>query len=199
MCCTTRWRRFRAPSRRRSTSKATGRLAKGSPPRTTGCSWRFLPNPNSPTGTVIPPAKVAKLAAALPCPLIVDEAYADFADDELPRPRRRERAGHGDADAQQVVQPRRAAVWLRRRPAAGHRAAEQSERLVQLRFALDRRGDGGDRRSGPFCADARRHYRHSRANDGSVPRARVRVHRLAGQFRLVPPCEESSRASSTNN
>ena len=39
----------------------------------------FLPNPNSPTGTVIAPAEVAKLAAALPCPLIVDEAYADFA------------------------------------------------------------------------------------------------------------------------
>ena len=40
----------------------------------------FLPNPNSPTGTVISPANVAKLAAALPCPLIVDEAYADFAE-----------------------------------------------------------------------------------------------------------------------
>lgn len=40
----------------------------------------FLPNPNSPTGTVIAPAEVAKLAAALPCPLIVDEAYADFAE-----------------------------------------------------------------------------------------------------------------------
>jgi histidinol-phosphate aminotransferase len=39
----------------------------------------FLPNPNSPTGTVIAPTEVAKLAAALPCPLIVDEAYADFA------------------------------------------------------------------------------------------------------------------------
>jgi histidinol-phosphate aminotransferase len=40
----------------------------------------FLPNPNSPTGTVIAPEKVAKLAAPLPCPLIVDEAYADFAE-----------------------------------------------------------------------------------------------------------------------
>lgn len=39
----------------------------------------FLPNPNSPTGTVISPSNVAKLAAALPRPLIVDEAYADFA------------------------------------------------------------------------------------------------------------------------
>ena len=40
----------------------------------------FLPNPNSPSGTVIPPARVKQLATALPCPLLVDEAYADFAD-----------------------------------------------------------------------------------------------------------------------
>lgn len=40
----------------------------------------FLANPNSPSGTIVPPDKVAKLAATLPCPLLVDEAYADFAD-----------------------------------------------------------------------------------------------------------------------
>jgi len=40
----------------------------------------FLANPNSPSGTVVPPTEVARLAAALPCPLIVDEAYADFAE-----------------------------------------------------------------------------------------------------------------------
>jgi histidinol-phosphate aminotransferase len=40
----------------------------------------YLPNPNSPSGTVIPPAHVKKLADALPCPLLVDEAYVDFAD-----------------------------------------------------------------------------------------------------------------------
>ena len=39
----------------------------------------FLANPNSPSGTILPPEKVAKLAGALPCPLVVDEAYADFA------------------------------------------------------------------------------------------------------------------------
>lgn len=37
-------------------------------------------NPNSPSGTSLSPAAVAKLAAALPCPLLVDEAYADFAE-----------------------------------------------------------------------------------------------------------------------
>ena len=40
----------------------------------------YLANPNSPSGTVIPPDEVACIADALPCPLLVDEAYADFAD-----------------------------------------------------------------------------------------------------------------------
>ncbi len=40
----------------------------------------FLANPNSPSGTLVPPEQVAKLADALPCPLVVDEAYVDFAD-----------------------------------------------------------------------------------------------------------------------
>ena len=40
----------------------------------------FLANPNSPSGTIVPPTEVAKFADALPCPLLVDEAYADFAD-----------------------------------------------------------------------------------------------------------------------
>jgi histidinol-phosphate aminotransferase len=40
----------------------------------------YLANPNSPSGTVVPPARVAELADALPCPLVVDEAYVDFAD-----------------------------------------------------------------------------------------------------------------------
>jgi histidinol-phosphate aminotransferase len=40
----------------------------------------FLPNPNSPSGTMIPPERVLELARRLPCPLLVDEAYADFAE-----------------------------------------------------------------------------------------------------------------------
>jgi histidinol-phosphate aminotransferase len=40
----------------------------------------FLANPNSPSGTVVPPERVLEIAAELPCPLLVDEAYADFAD-----------------------------------------------------------------------------------------------------------------------
>jgi histidinol-phosphate aminotransferase len=40
----------------------------------------FLPNPNSPSGTVVRPEEVLELADRLPCPLLVDEAYADFAE-----------------------------------------------------------------------------------------------------------------------
>jgi len=40
----------------------------------------FLANPNSPSGTVVSPDRVQKIAERLPCPLVVDEAYGDFAD-----------------------------------------------------------------------------------------------------------------------
>ncbi|MEX2026353.1 MAG: histidinol-phosphate transaminase, partial [Pirellulaceae bacterium] len=40
----------------------------------------FLPNPNSPTGTTISREAILALAERLPCPLVVDEAYVDFAD-----------------------------------------------------------------------------------------------------------------------
>lgn len=40
----------------------------------------YLPNPNSPSGTLVAPQAVRQLAQALPCPLLVDEAYVDFAD-----------------------------------------------------------------------------------------------------------------------
>jgi histidinol-phosphate aminotransferase len=40
----------------------------------------FLPNPNSPSGTVLSPSEIGKIADRLPCPLVVDEAYADFAE-----------------------------------------------------------------------------------------------------------------------
>jgi histidinol-phosphate aminotransferase len=40
----------------------------------------FLPSPNSPSGTVVPSEQVLELAERLPCPLLVDEAYVDFAE-----------------------------------------------------------------------------------------------------------------------
>ena len=40
----------------------------------------FLPNPNSPTGTVVSQAEILELAERLPCPILIDEAYVDFAE-----------------------------------------------------------------------------------------------------------------------
>ncbi len=45
-----------------------------------GLKLAYLPNPNSPSGTMISPARIRELAAVLPCPLVVDEAYVDFAE-----------------------------------------------------------------------------------------------------------------------
>jgi len=39
----------------------------------------FLANPNSPSGTLLPPDEVGRIADRLACPLVVDEAYGDFA------------------------------------------------------------------------------------------------------------------------
>jgi histidinol-phosphate aminotransferase len=44
-----------------------------------GLKLAYLANPNSPSGTSLPPRWVAELAERLPCPLVVDEAYGDFA------------------------------------------------------------------------------------------------------------------------
>ncbi|RCS41419.1 histidinol-phosphate transaminase [Bremerella cremea] len=41
----------------------------------------FLPNPNSPSGTVVPKQQLREIADSLPCPILIDEAYADFAND----------------------------------------------------------------------------------------------------------------------
>lgn len=41
----------------------------------------LLPNPNSPSGTVVPAAEVEGIARSLDCPLVVDEAYVDFANE----------------------------------------------------------------------------------------------------------------------
>jgi histidinol-phosphate aminotransferase len=45
-----------------------------------GLKLAFLPNPNSPTGTLVSRPAILELAERLPCPLLVDEAYVDFAD-----------------------------------------------------------------------------------------------------------------------
>lgn len=48
---------------------------------TPGLKLVYLPNPNSPSGTVLSRAEILAIAETLPCPLVVDEAYADFAEE----------------------------------------------------------------------------------------------------------------------
>ncbi len=45
----------------------------------------FIANPNSPSGTALSCRQVADLAQRLACPLVVDEAYADFAAEDCTR------------------------------------------------------------------------------------------------------------------
>jgi histidinol-phosphate aminotransferase len=45
-----------------------------------GLKLFFLANPDSPSGTALKRDQIADLADSLDCPLVVDEAYADFAD-----------------------------------------------------------------------------------------------------------------------
>ncbi len=47
-----------------------------------GAKLAFLANPNSPSGTTLPPEAVSELARQLDCPLIVDEAYVDFCESD---------------------------------------------------------------------------------------------------------------------
>ncbi len=137
---------IQGPSRRRSTLKATGRSALPSPRRTSGCNSRSCRTPTARPAPVIAPAsKVAKLAAALPAP----------SSSTRPTPTSRRRTALGSvAENERVIVTRTLSksyslAGLRfgfvGRPAADHRATDQGEGLVQLRFALDRQGDGGDR------------------------------------------------------
>lgn len=47
-----------------------------------GARLAFLANPNSPSGTALTPDEVASVAERLDCPLVVDEAYVDFAESD---------------------------------------------------------------------------------------------------------------------
>jgi histidinol-phosphate aminotransferase len=45
-----------------------------------GLRLAIVANPNSPSGTLLPPQRLAELAERMPCAFVVDEAYGDFAD-----------------------------------------------------------------------------------------------------------------------
>jgi histidinol-phosphate aminotransferase len=45
-----------------------------------GLRLAIIANPNSPSGTLLPPTRIRDLAARLSCAVVVDEAYGDFAE-----------------------------------------------------------------------------------------------------------------------
>lgn len=50
-----------------------------------GAKVTFIANPNSPSGTLIPSNEISKIASKINGVLVIDEAYADFADDNCLR------------------------------------------------------------------------------------------------------------------
>ena len=108
----------------------------------------FLPNPNSPSGTVISREQILELAERLPCPLLVDEAYVDFADTNCLDLVAQNPKIMVSRSAEQVVRAGRPAVRFPGGPTAADRGVGQGQGLLQLRCAVDRRSDGGHRRSG---------------------------------------------------
>ncbi|MDE1889140.1 MAG: histidinol-phosphate transaminase [Planctomycetota bacterium] len=50
-----------------------------------GAKVTFIANPNSPSGTMIPPDEISKVASKIDGVLVIDEAYADFAEDNCLR------------------------------------------------------------------------------------------------------------------
>jgi len=81
-------------------------------------------NPNSPSGTCLPPEAVADLAGSLDCPLVVDEAYADFAETNSVGLVKDHPNVHRHSHLEQGIEPRRAAHGLLDRSARRHRGSE---------------------------------------------------------------------------
>lgn len=48
---------------------------------TAGAKLAFLPNPNSPTGSYLPPRRILEMAESASALLVADEAYAEFAEE----------------------------------------------------------------------------------------------------------------------
>ncbi len=76
-----------------------------------GLKLVYLANPNSPSGTSLSVSQVSELARSLSCPLIVDEAYADFASEHCISLVREHPQCHCHTVVQQGLQPRREYAW----------------------------------------------------------------------------------------
>ena len=154
-CSTARWPRFRAPRATSSTTTPIGRCPTSSPSRTIGCGWHSWRTRTARRARWCRPKQVAELADALPCPLLVDEAYVDFADTNcLSLVAENEKIMVARTLSKSYALAGLRFGYLVAQPQVISRAS-QSEGLVQLRRALDRRRDRGDRRPGVARRDSR--------------------------------------------
>ena len=146
----------------------------------------FLANPNSPSGTLIDKQQIVRLADALPCPLLIDEAYADFAGSSCVDLDPTTRADPGFEDAQQILR----AGWFTIRLPGGSKACdsttEQSSRQLQLRCAFHRGRDCRHRRSKLVATECRDHLPDATSTGRPSGPAWILRHAFACQFLVVP-------------
>jgi histidinol-phosphate aminotransferase len=95
----------------------------------TGANAIYLANPNAPTGTFVPPAKVAELASAFHGAVLVDEAYVDFADGHCLGLI----AHHPNVIVSRSLSKSYALAGLRRGVAGGDRRADEGQGQLQRR------------------------------------------------------------------
>ena len=91
-----------------------------------------IPNPNSPSGTLLPPEQLLELAEQLPCPLVVDEAYGDFSESNCLDLVEQSDRNHCHTIDEQVLCVGRNPFRVRRRSTCRDRTTRKSKRLIQL-------------------------------------------------------------------
>ena len=149
-----------------------------------GAKLAFLANPNSPSGTRLPSDQVAALASRLSCPLVVDEAYADFAEGDCVGLV----ADHANVVVTRTLSKGSSLAGLR----VGYLIARPSRRrpgegqgLLQLRYAQPRRRGGGAGGRGVSHRDPGQDLADASPPGRGDARARIRRAREPGQLRLV--------------
>ena len=143
--------------------------------------------PEQPVGhRTRPPTRSPRCAGRSPCPLVVDEAYADFAETRLRRARRRPPQRDRHADPQQGLEPGRPPPRLPDRPARDRRRAGQGEGFVQLRHPQPRSAVGRRSRTRPTWPRPGEDPRDPHGDSTAALRALgLSRPREPGQFRLV--------------
>ena len=150
-----------------------------------GAKLAFLANPNSPSGTALTPDEVGALAATLECPLIVDEAYANFAETDciaLVERHPNVIVTRSFSKGYSLAGVRLGYLIAQPEIVAGLIKVKDSYNCDALSLAAGLAAAGGPGISG---ADAREDPQHPPPPDRRRARTRLSRPREPGQFRLV--------------